>query len=98
MTILIKKIEEAAENYAKEKGVLYIPSFDDMLVIAGQGTVGKEIQEELFGRLDYVLVGIGGGGLISGIAVYLKEKNPKIKVIGVEPQGAAGMYQSLKQG
>lgn len=87
----------AAKNYAKEKGALYVPPFDDQLVIAGQGTLGKEIYDELFGRLDYVLVGVGGGGLASGVACYIKNKNPKIKVLGVEPDGASAMYKSFKE-
>lgn len=85
-----------AKDFAEKKAV-YIPPFDDLLVIAGQGVIGKEIYEDFSGELDYVLVPIGGGGLISGIATYLKEKNPKIKIIGVEPIGAANMCYSLKK-
>ena len=66
------------ENFAISKKAVYIPPFDDLLVIAGQGTIGKEIYEDFSGKLDYILVPIGGGGLISGIAAYLKEKNSKI--------------------
>src|SRR6185437_2410020 len=75
-----------------------IPPFNDPLVIAGQGTVGKEIYEQLDGKLDIVIACIGGGGLISGIASYLKQTNPRITIIGSEPGGAAGMHTSLKSG
>lgn len=88
----------AAKQYCKEKNALYIHPFDDPLTIAGQGTIGKEIYEQLQGNLDVVVSCIGGGGLISGIASYVKQKNKKIKVIGAEPEGAAGMLASLKNG
>src|SRR3989339_1518496 len=87
---------KAAKDYSKETGAVYIPAFDDEKVIAGQGTIGKEIFEELNGQVDYVLAPIGGGGLISGVGTYLKEKNKKIKVLGVEAVGADCMDRSLK--
>ena len=90
--------KKEAIGFAKKKKAIYIPPFDDPDVIAGQGTIGKEIYEQLSGKLDYVLAPIGGGGLISGIAVYLKEQNPKIKIVGVEAEGQEGMYLSLKKG
>ena len=68
----------------ERKNLTLIHPFDDHHVIAGQGTIGLEIAE-YSENLDYVLVGIGGGGLISGIALALKNKYPKIKIIGVEP-------------
>ena len=89
---------KAAKDFSKETGSLYIPAFDDELVIAGQGTIGKEIFEELSGKVDLVFIPIGGGGLISGVSTYLKEKNKKIKIFGVEPVGAASMLKSLKLG
>jgi len=88
----------AAKTYSHETGAVYIPAFDDELVISGQGTVGKEIYDELEGKIDFVLAPIGGGGLISGLSTYIKEKNKNIRVIGVEPIGAASMSRSLKQG
>jgi len=86
----------AAHEYCKKQNAVYVHPFDDPLTIAGQGTVGREIYEELAGKVDVVVVPVGGGGLISGIATYVKDKNPKTVVIGVEPSGAAGMYESLK--
>jgi len=90
--------QKKAKEYVKEKKAFFVHPFDDKLVIAGQGTIGKEIYEKLKGELDIVLVPIGGGGLISGISIYLKEKNQNIKIYGVEPEGAASMYESLKRG
>lgn len=85
----------AAKNYAKDTGAIYVSAFDDEKIIAGQGTIGKEIIEEIK-NIDIVLVPIGGGGLISGISSYLKEKNKNIKIYGVEPEGAASMFFSIK--
>ena len=89
---------KAAKEYSHETGVVYIPAFDDKLVINGQGTIGKEIYDELKGKIDFVLAPIGGGGLISGVSIYLKEKGKKIKIIGVEARGADCMDKSLKAG
>lgn len=88
----------AAKQYAIKNNMVTVPPFDDPLVIAGQGTVGKEIYEQLDGKVDIVVTCIGGGGLISGVVSYLKQKNPTINVIGSEPGGAAGMHTSLKNG
>ena len=87
----------AAKTYCEEQKAVFIHAFDDPLVIAGQGTVGKEIYEELDGNVDVVVSCIGGGGLISGIASYMKQKNPDMQIIGVEPEGAASMYTSREQ-
>lgn len=87
----------ASQLYARENNAIYVHPFDDPFTIAGQGTVGKEIYEELLGKIDLVLVAIGGGGLISGISTYIKDKNQHCKVIGIEPTGAAGMFLSRKQ-
>lgn len=86
----------AAKKFCKEKKAVYVHPFNDYRIIAGQGTVGKEIVDKLGKDIDYVLCPIGGGGLISGIATYLKSVNPKVKIIGVEPTGAASMYASVK--
>lgn len=88
---------DAAQKYCKEKNAVFVHPFDNEIVISGQGTVGKEIFDKLE-KIDYVLVPVGGGGLISGVGTYLKSKLPKIKVIGVEPVGAPGMQESLKKG
>jgi len=76
----------------------FIHPYDDPDVIAGQGTIGMEILRQTTRPIDAVFVAIGGGGLISGIASYLKRVRPGIKVIGVEPVDADAMYRSLKAG
>jgi threonine dehydratase len=91
------------ERYAKAleiqkaTGAVLIPPFDDPDVIAGQGTIGLEIFESL-PDVDTVIVPIGGGGLISGIATAIKNLKPSAQVFGVEPERASSMYQSLKNG
>lgn len=87
-----------AKQYCEQKNATFIHPFNDSVVISGQGTIGKEIYEELGKTIDYVFCPVGGGGLISGAGTYLKEKNPKVKIIGVEATGAPGMYESLKKG
>lgn len=90
---------EAAEHCQKlitKTGMTYIHPFDDELIIAGQGTVADELLRQSAGKLDAVFVPIGGGGLIAGIATYLKALCPEVKVIGVEPIDSDAMYQSLK--
>ena len=81
-----------------ETGLTFIHPFDDPLVIAGQGTIGAEILRHSQDRLSAVFVPVGGGGLIAGIAGYLKVLRPDVKVIGVEPYESDAMYQSLKAG
>ncbi len=88
----------ASQVYAQEHNAVYVHPFNDPHTIAGQGTVGKEIYEELKGNVDYVLAAIGGGGLISGTSTYMKQKSKGAHVIGVEPKGAAGMLVSLQAG
>ncbi len=80
-----------------ERGLTLVHPFDDPLVMAGQGTVGWEILEDL-PDLDWVLVPVGGGGLLSGIAAAVKAKRPRARVIGVEPVGADIVYRSLQAG
>ena len=81
-----------------ESGFTFIHPFDDPLVIAGQGTIGAEILSHSQDRLSAVFVAVGGGGLIAGIAGYIKELRPDVKVIGVEPYESDAMYQSLAAG
>jgi threonine dehydratase len=88
----------AAKKYCKEKKAVFVHPFDDYLVISGQGTVGKEIYEELGKNIDYIFCPIGGGGLISGVSIYMHAKSKKTEVIGVEPSGAAGMHESIRKG
>ncbi|MBM7571180.1 threonine/serine dehydratase [Aquibacillus albus] len=80
---------------AEEAGGTYIPPYDDSYIIAGQGTVGLEIIEQL-PDVDVIIVPVGGGGLISGILSAVKQLNPKVKVIGVEPETANDTYLSLQ--
>ena len=82
---------------AEENGYTFVHPFNDLDVATGQGTIAMEIVQEL-PTVDYILAPIGGGGLITGISTLAKMLNPKIKVIGVEPAGAACMKASLKKG
>lgn len=86
-----------ALRVAKEKGLTFVHPFDDAAVATGQGTIAMEIVKEL-PTVDYILVPVGGGGLLAGVAAFAKQLNPKIKVIGVEPTGAACMKESLAKG
>lgn len=86
-----------AQEFCKENHATYVHPFDDYRVIAGQGTVGKEIYDKLGNNLDYVLCPIGGGGLISGVGTYLTEKIKHLKVIGVQALGAPSMHESLQK-
>ena len=81
----------------KERDLVLVHPFDDPLIIAGQGTIGQEILVDM-PEVGAVIVGVGGGGLISGIATALKAQRPTVRIIGVEPQGAAGMSASLQRG
>lgn len=90
----------AAKEFAATHGQTFIPPFDDPDIIAGQGSLAVEMVKDLnkaHEQADYVFVGIGGGGLISGVATYLKAKSPITKIIGVEPDGAPSMTAALKQ-
>lgn len=89
--------ETKARQVSVESGKIYISPYNDEKVIGGQGTIGVELLRQL-PDLDYVLVAVGGGGLIGGIAGYAKEINPKIKVIGCLPENAPVMYECLKAG
>lgn len=86
-----------AEQLAAEHGYVIIPPYNDEKIIAGQGTIGLEILEDL-PNVECVLSPVGGGGLISGVAAAIKLTNPKIKVIGVEPELAADAQASLRSG
>jgi len=86
-----------AEAYAREQGAVYVSAYDDPVVIAGQGTVGLEVMEDLPGA-DLLLVPVGGGGLIAGVAVAAKAINPQVRVIGVQPEASPAAYLSLRDG
>lgn len=85
-----------AKQIEREQGMIYIHPFDDPLVIAGQGTVALELVRQNPGQLDAIFVPIGGGGLIAGIAVYIKALRPEIQIIGVEPHDSDAMARSLE--
>lgn len=87
-----------AQDVCRKQERLFISPFDDHLVIAGQGTVGLEILKQNSGRLDAIFVPVGGGGLISGVAAYVRQVRPEVRVIGVEPFESDAMYRSLKSG
>ena len=87
----------AAQRAAERDGMTYLHPFADAAVMAGQGTVGLEILKQ-FPRVDTVLVSIGGGGLISGVATALKCSKPGVQVIGVEPTGAPTLKRSVEAG
>ena len=89
---------EFASKLCAEKGCTFVHPYDDPDVIAGQGTVGMEILKQHGGDLDAIFVPVGGGGLIAGIAAFVKEMRPEIRVIGVEPEDADAMSQSLAAG
>jgi threonine dehydratase len=89
---------ERALALARERSLVFVHPFDDPDVIAGQGTIGVEILRQTGGNVDAIFVPVGGGGLIAGIAVYVKYLYPNVRIIGVEPEDAATMYESLKAG
>ena len=94
------------ERLRAERGLTLVHPYDDPAIIAGQGTLGLELLDDLpelgeagtGGRGDTVVVGVGGGGLIAGVAIALKEQRPGIRVVGVEPAGAAAMRAALDAG
>ncbi|MDE6957087.1 MAG: threonine ammonia-lyase [Lachnospiraceae bacterium] len=88
---------EKAKELAKEQGYTFVHPFNDLDVSIGQGTIAMEIVQEL-PTVDYILVPVGGGGLISGVATLAKMLNPKIRIIGVEPAEAASMLAALEAG
>ena len=92
-----EEIKARAESIAAEQGKTLVRPFDDELIIAGQGTIGLEIIEQLK-DVKAVVVPIGGGGLSSGVATAVKSLKPKVKVFGAEPAGAPKMSESLKKG
>lgn len=83
-----------ALEYTKEHNMVFVHPFDDEFVQAGQGTIALEMLEEV-PDLDYIVVPVGGGGLISGIASCAKQINPAIKIIGVGAKGAPAMFESF---
>ena len=89
--------ETHARKYASENQMTYISPYNDLQVAAGQGTIGVELSYQL-DKVDAVFVSLGGGGLISGIAGYLKSVNPDVQMIGCSPENSQVMIQSIKAG
>lgn len=100
--VLVGDSYDEAQIYAKkrseEEGLAFIPPFDHPDIISGQGTVGMEIIRQLQGPLHAVFVPVGGGGLIAGIAAYIKRVRPEVRIIGVEPTDANSMALALYHG
>jgi threonine dehydratase len=91
-----ERLEKAME-IQKDTSAIFVHPFDDTSIIAGQWTIGLEIIEDL-PDVDTVIVPVGGGGLISGIAIAIKNMKPSTRIIGVEPERASSMYQSFRTG
>lgn len=89
---------QEAIKFSQLNDMAFVPPFDDMKVIEGQGTVGIEILEDSTAPIDYIFVPIGGGGLAAGLGCYIKQMSPSTKIIGVEPEGAASMKKSFEEG
>jgi threonine dehydratase len=89
--------ERFGRKTAEKRGLTYIPPYNDPQIIGGQGTIGLELTRQL-SRIDSVLVPVGGGGLIAGIAGTMKSENEKTEIIGCQPENSAVMYHSLKAG
>jgi threonine dehydratase len=87
-----------AQALQKASGATFVHPYDDPDVIAGQGTIGMEILRQWQAPLDAIFVAIGGGGLVSGVAAYVKRVRPEVKVIGVQPEDSDAMAQSLRLG
>jgi len=98
---IVGESQDDAEKHAlalvAEHGFTYVPPFDDKHVIAGQGTIGLELLEDL-GQVDAALIGLSGGGLMSGIALALKTANPAVRIIAVSMERGAAMFESVRQG
>jgi threonine dehydratase len=89
---------DRAQHLVREHNFAYVHAFDDPDVIAGQGTIAVEILRQTSGDIDAVFVPVGGGGLIGGIAVYIKSLYPRVRIVGVEPTDANAMFESLRAG
>lgn len=87
-----------ALRVSEAEGLTFVHPFDDERVMEGQGTVGLEIMEACPPPIDFIFVAVGGGGLISGLGSYFKQISPSTRIIGIEPQGAPAMYESLLAG
>jgi threonine dehydratase len=88
----------AASAEAASTGATMVPAFDDPRTVAGQGTVAVELVDQLGGPPDVLVVPVGGGGLIAGVATWMAERHPGVRIVGVEPAGAASMTAALQAG
>jgi threonine dehydratase len=99
--VLHGEVYDAAEQFARqlaeEKSLTFLSPYNDPVVVAGQGTIGLEILED-FPNVESIIVPVGGGGLLAGIATAAKSVRPNIELLGVQPEGSAAMYHSLKAG
>ena len=89
---------EKAKEIGLEKKLSFIHPFDDSAVIAGQGTIGMELLRQTKEPIDKIFVGVGGGGLISGVGAYVKAIRPEVKIIGVQMEDSSAMAQSVRLG
>lgn len=89
--------EIAARQYALDQGMSYISPYNDLRVVAGQGTLGVELERQA-GQLDALFIAVGGGGLVSGVAAYLKAQWPQLLVVGCQPERSAVMAESVRAG
>lgn len=90
--------QKAADEFCKSQNSTFVHPFDDLEVIAGQGTIGLEILNDCDSQIDYLFLPVGGGGLASGVGSVFKELSPSTKIIGVEPKGAPSLTTSLEKG
>jgi threonine dehydratase len=91
------RTETHARAFAAERGMTYLSPYNDPLVIAGQGTIGLEIDRQL-DRIDAIFLSVGGGGLLAGVAGYLKSRHPDLKVVGCSPERSPVMIRSIEAG
>ena len=89
--------ELQAKSVAEETGAVWVSPYNDLQIIGGQGTIGLELVEQLY-PIDYVLITIGGGGMMSGVATYLKSVLPEVTIIGCQPQNSPEMHLSVEAG
>ncbi|MDE1870634.1 MAG: threonine ammonia-lyase IlvA [Candidatus Micrarchaeota archaeon] len=89
---------KVAKEYCNSVGATFAHPFDDYKIMSGQGTIAKEIYDEIGPKADYIVCPIGGGGLISGVSTYMKAKSKRTRIIGAEPFGSPSMYESIRQG
>jgi len=88
---------KVALKHSADESLPYIHPFNDVDVMAGQGTVAKEILDEMLSPVDFIFVAVGGGGLISGVGSYVRQKSPDTKIIAVEAEGAPALAESMKE-